>query len=43
MTGAFASNTSQPLNLLAQWVNSKGGEYFFSPSIPTLKNVFAKA
>ncbi|KAL9077060.1 MAG: hypothetical protein Q9157_003508 [Trypethelium eluteriae] len=41
MTGAFVNNTSQPLNLLAQWVNSKGGEYFFSPSIPTLQNVFA--
>jgi len=43
MTGAFAGNTSQPLNLLAQWVNSKGGEYFFSPSIPALRDVFATA
>ncbi|KAF2691607.1 peroxidase TAP [Lentithecium fluviatile CBS 122367] len=43
MTGAFASNSSQPLNLLAQWVNSRGGEYFFSPSIPALRDVFAKA
>ena len=43
MTGAFANNTAQPLNLLTQWVNSKGGEYFFTPSIPTLKNVFATA
>ncbi|KAF2707322.1 DyP-type peroxidase [Pleomassaria siparia CBS 279.74] len=43
MTGAFASNTSQPINLVAQWVNAKGGEYFFSPSIPTLRDVFAKA
>ncbi|KAF1960067.1 Dyp-type peroxidase [Byssothecium circinans] len=41
--GAFANNISQPLNLVAQFVNSKGGEYFFSPSIPTLRDVFAKA
>jgi len=41
MTGAFANDTSKPLNLLAQWVNSKGGEYFFSPSIATLRDVFA--
>jgi hypothetical protein len=43
MTGAFAGNTTRPLNLLAQWVNSKGGEYFFSPSIPALKDTFATA
>lgn len=43
MTGAFASNTTRPVNLFKQWVNSKGGEYFFSPSLPTLKDVLAKA
>ncbi|KAJ4303435.1 dye-decolorizing heme-containing peroxidase [Kalmusia sp. IMI 367209] len=43
MSGAFISNVTQPLNLVAQFVNSKGGEYFFSPSIPTLRDVFTKA
>ncbi|PVH96478.1 peroxidase TAP [Periconia macrospinosa] len=43
ITGAFANDTSKPLTLLQHWVDSKGGEYFFTPSIPTLKNVIAKA
>ncbi|KAF2642480.1 Dyp-type peroxidase [Massarina eburnea CBS 473.64] len=42
MTGAFAANVSQPLNLAAQWVDTSGGEYFFSPSIPTLRDVLAR-
>ncbi|KAF2736410.1 Dyp-type peroxidase [Polyplosphaeria fusca] len=42
MIGANGDNVSSPMKLEAQWVNSKGGEYFFSPSIPTLKNVIAK-
>lgn len=41
ITGAFANDTDKPLNLLTQWVNSKGGEYFFSPSLPALRDVFA--
>lgn len=43
MSGAFVNNITQPLNLVAQFVNSRGGEYFFSPSIPTLRDVFTKA
>jgi len=43
MTGAFADDVTKPLNLLTQWVNSDGGEYFFSPSIPALRDVFAAA
>ena len=29
--------------LLNRWVVARGGEYFFVPSISTLKDVFAKA
>lgn len=43
MTGAFGENTADSLKLSAQWVNSKGGEYFFSPSLQALKETFAKA
>lgn len=42
ITGAFANDTSKPLTLLQHWVDVKGGEYFFTPSIPTIKNVIAK-
>jgi Dyp-type peroxidase family len=41
VSGAFADDTNRELNLLTQWVNSKGGEYFFSPSLPALRDVFA--
>jgi len=36
-----ANDGAGSLTLLTEWVISKGGEYFFSPSIPTLKNKFA--
>ncbi|CAI6334160.1 unnamed protein product [Periconia digitata] len=42
ITGAFANDTSKPLTLLQHWVDSKGGEYFFTPSLPTLRDVIAK-
>ena len=31
------------LKLDAEWVQSRGGEYFFTPSIPALKKTFALA
>ncbi|KAI1860788.1 uncharacterized protein JN550_011250 [Neoarthrinium moseri] len=34
-----AANTNLPFD--AKWVISRGGEYFFSPSIPALKDTFA--
>lgn len=30
------------VNLPVEWVVSRGGEYFFSPSIPALRDAFAK-
>lgn len=43
MTGADPSNTAASLDLGIQtWVVPKGGEYFFSPSIPVLRDVFAE-
>jgi hypothetical protein len=43
-TGADPDNTSASLNLgLQRWVVPRGGEYFFSPSISTLRDVFARA
>ncbi|KAG8529720.1 uncharacterized protein KY384_005201 [Bacidia gigantensis] len=41
MNGFDPKAQSTNLSLTAEWVLSKGGEYFFSPSLPTLKNVFA--
>jgi len=40
MTGFDAKSQSKPLALPDQFVESRGGEYFFSPSIAALKNVF---
>lgn len=43
MTGADPAKTAESLDLSAQtWVVSKGGEYFFSPSISVLRDTFAK-
>lgn len=43
MTGADPANTAASLNLGMQtWVVTKGGEYFFSPSMSVLKDTFAK-
>lgn len=42
MTGANPNDTAASLDLGFQtWVVSKGGEYFFVPSIPVLRDVFA--
>ncbi|KAI0451629.1 hypothetical protein F5B21DRAFT_378645 [Xylaria acuta] len=35
------SAANETLDFAAKWVIPRGGEYFFSPSIPTLKNTFA--
>ncbi|TRX88292.1 hypothetical protein FHL15_010796 [Xylaria flabelliformis] len=35
------SASNQPLDFTAKWVIPRGGEYFFSPSIPALKSKFA--
>ncbi|TCD63946.1 hypothetical protein EIP91_004756 [Steccherinum ochraceum] len=43
ITGVDPKNQSTQLSLPALWVLPKGGEYFFSPSIPALKNRFALA
>jgi hypothetical protein len=46
MTGTDPKNTVTQLSLpdeAKQWVVSKGGEYFFSPSIPALRDTFALA
>lgn len=42
MTGADPANTAASLDLgFQKWVVPKGGEYFFSPSISVLKEVFS--
>ncbi|KAH8102235.1 Dyp-type peroxidase [Cristinia sonorae] len=43
MTGANPNAATASLQLPTEWVVSKGGEYFFSPSLPALKTTFAKA
>lgn len=35
------SAANQAVNFTAKWVIPRGGEYFFSPSIPALKSTFA--
>ena len=41
LSGTDPENQSARLSLTTEWVVPKGGEYFFSPSIPALKSVFA--
>lgn len=41
MTGANDDKTNESLPLDRQWVQSKGGEYFFSPSIEALNGVLS--
>ncbi|KAH8094516.1 peroxidase TAP [Cristinia sonorae] len=43
MSGADPKAATTNLQLPTEWVVSKGGEYFFSPSIPTLKSAFGRA
>ncbi|KAI0399119.1 Dyp-type peroxidase [Xylaria palmicola] len=40
MVGANAADPTKVLDFSQQWVVPKGGEYFFSPSIPALNNTF---
>ncbi|KAL9100162.1 MAG: hypothetical protein Q9163_004427 [Psora crenata] len=42
MSGTNPSSQSSTLALPTQWIVTKGGEYFFSPSIPALKDTFAE-
>ncbi|KAI0636146.1 peroxidase TAP [Trametes polyzona] len=43
LVGTDPNNQSASLNLPTEWVVPKGGEYFFSPSIPALRSKFALA
>ncbi|KAK7678571.1 hypothetical protein QCA50_018443 [Cerrena zonata] len=43
MGGTNPQNATANLGLPAEWVVSKGGEYFFAPSISALKTTFATA
>jgi len=43
ITGVDPNAQTTTLALPTEWVIPKGGEYFFSPSIPALKSTFAKA
>ena len=43
MSGTNPDATGTNTAPLPVWVLSKGGEYFFAPSIPALKNTFAAA
>ena len=43
MVGTDPKSQSTELPLPREWVVPKGGEYFFSPSIPALKGTFALA
>ncbi|KAK5635331.1 hypothetical protein RRF57_011043 [Xylaria bambusicola] len=40
-TSLDISGSNTELDFGARWVISRGGEYFFTPSIPALKNTFA--
>lgn len=41
MGGADPAQPTKNLTLSAEWVLSKGGEYFFAPSISALRSTFA--
>lgn len=41
LSGADPNNQAPFLTLNEQWVVSRGGGYFFSPSIPALRETFA--
>lgn len=41
--GIQPQSQSTDTTLPTEWVVPKGGEYFFTPSIPALKNTFALA
>ena len=43
MSGTDAKSPSTGLRLPREWVVPKGGEYFFTPSVPALKETFALA
>ena len=43
MSGANPKDQSATLSLPVEWVVPRGGEYFFSPSIPALRSTFALA
>ena len=43
MSGTNPKSQSTDLPLPREWVVPKGGEYFFTPSIPALKETFALA
>jgi len=42
MSGVDPKNQSKELGL-PNWVVSRGGEYFFSPSISALRDVFSRS
>lgn len=42
MVGFDPTALEEDLDFTAEWVISRGGEYFFSPSISALKKTFAK-
>ena len=41
VSGSNPKAQANVLSLPTQWVVPKGGEYFFSPSIPALRDTFA--
>ena len=43
MTGADPRNQNASLDFTEEWVVSKGGEYFFAPSISVLTNTIGMA
>ena len=43
LSGTNPNSQGTELTINTQWVVPKGGEYFFSPSIPALKKTFALA